>query len=140
MIGGLAVFLHGYERTTADINLYTTDSVGSAADLEAAGATWSARKRELRLDGVPIRLVGPEMTGGPVGRTSVLRGVRVASLADMLRMNLLSGLSAVSRAKDLADVVELIRLVPLDKSFAAKLPTGLRGSLKQLVDAVRENR
>ena len=45
----------------------------------------------------------------------------------------------LGRSKDIADVEELIRAVPLDKRFAGKLPKNLRGPFKGLVDAVRDN-
>jgi hypothetical protein len=41
------------------------------------------------------------------------------------------------RSKDLGDVEDLIRSIPLDKRFAMKLPKDLRREFKALVDAVR---
>ena len=47
------------------------------------------------------------------------------------------GLDNLNRSKAVADVVELVRRVPLDKRFAAKLQKELRGVFKKIVDAVR---
>lgn len=42
----------------------------------------------------------------------------------------------VAEATASADVVELIRRVPLDNSFAAKLPTAQRSAFKKLVESM----
>ena len=140
VVGGLAVFLHGYERTTVDIDLYTDDPQETARLLSEAGLKWNARRREFEIEGVAVHLVTGESFGGAIGRTTRIREVRVVGLADLVRGKMMVGLAKLNRAKDLADVIELIRRVPLSKSFAAKLPPDLRGAFKQMVDAVREDR
>lgn len=116
VLGGVAVFLHGYHRTTEDVDVFAADTAAASEALIALGATWDADARE-----------------------HVLDGVHVVGLADLIRFKLRSGLRSAARAKDLADVVELIRRVPLDKAFAGKLPTELREDYKRLVDAVAED-
>ncbi|HSZ57412.1 MAG TPA: hypothetical protein VK797_17240 [Tepidisphaeraceae bacterium] len=54
-----------------------------------------------------------------------------------MAIKLLSGLNNPARSKDLGDVEELIRSVPLDKRVAGKLPREVRAEFKRLVDAVR---
>jgi len=88
----------------------------------AAGFNWDARRREHLIDGVPIHLVGPDSLGGPPLRVSTLRGVKVIGLVDLVRGKLTVGLETIRRAKDIADVIELIRVVPLKKNFAPRLP------------------
>lgn len=139
-VGGIAVFLHGYERTTLDIDVFVDEPERAAAALEADGVKWNGRRKQFEIDGVPVHLVTAEETGGPPGRTTVIRGVRVVGLADLVRMKLTSGLSSLRRAQDIADVVGLVRCVPLDKRFAARLPRELRAAFKKLVDAVDEDR
>jgi len=140
VVGGVAVFLHGYRRTTEDIDVFTDDTARASAALEALGAVWDAVNREHVLDGVPVHLVTVEQTGDAPTHVSEIEGVRVVGLADLVRFKLRSGTSSVARAKDLADVVEMIRRVPLDKSFAGKLPADLRGEFKRLADAVAADR
>lgn len=140
VLGGVAVFLHGYERTTADVDVFSDDSQRSAKALEDLGATWDAERREHVLDGVPIHIVTIRATGDGPKQVSEIRGVRCVSLADLIRFKLRAGLAEFGRAKDLADVEELIRRVPLDKSFAVKLPTELRADFKRLVDRVARSR
>jgi hypothetical protein len=137
VLGGIAVYLHGYPRATTDLDLYTAERRLAARQLEAAGAKWDAERREHVLDRVPIHTVTPDDARHMVEKTSVIDGVRVVSLKDLVVIKLLCWLDNLGRSKHVADVVELIRRVPLDKRFAAKLPTDLRPTFKERVDAVR---
>jgi hypothetical protein len=137
VLGGIAVILHGHPRTTIDLDLYTADRVITDEQLRAAGAKWVAAKREHVYDDVRIHTVTPEDAGHVVQRVSVLDGVRVVSLKDLIAIKLRTGLRHVHRGKDIVDVQELIARVPLDKMFAPKLPKDLRGDFKRLVDVVR---
>jgi len=139
VLGGIAVYLHGWARSTIDLDLYTADRRVTADQLEAAGAKWDAAKKEHVLNGVPIHTVTPEDAKHTVEQTSIIDGVRVVSLKDLIAIKLLCGLKNPGRAKDIADVQELIRAIPLDKRFAGKLPRDLRAPFKALVDAVRAN-
>jgi hypothetical protein len=137
VLGGIAVYLHGGGRATADLDFYTADRRRTAEELKAAGARWDTHNREHVLDGVPIHTVTPEETRHEVERTSIIDGVRVVSLKDLVAIKLLSGLNNPGRSRDVGDVEDLIRNVPLDKRFAGKLPPPLRATFKKLVDAVR---
>jgi len=136
-LGGIAVFLHGYRRTTQGIDLYAANPDQTRAALEALGASWAPGSRGFVLEGVAIQLVTDRETGGPPEATETRQGVLVVSLADLVRTKLRSGLDNLNRARDLADVVELIRHVPLDKRFAARLPREQRPAFEKLVEAVR---
>ena len=137
VLGGVAVYLHGGGRATIDLDFYTADRRRTADQLEAAGAKWDATNREHVLDGVRIHTVTPADAKHSVQRTSIIDGVRVVSLKDLIAIKLICGLNNPGRAKDLGDVEELIRAIPLDKRFAGKLPRALRGPFKSLVDGVR---
>ena len=137
VLGGVAVYLHGYKRSTVDLDLYTPDRPLTYAQLEAAGARWSLAKREHVLDGVRIHTVTPEDAGHAVEETTIINGVRLVSLKDLIAVKLICGLNNVGRTRHVADVQELIRAIPLDKRFARKLSLALRAPFKALVDAVR---
>ena len=137
VLGGIAVILHGYARTTTDLDFYTADRKVTDVQLRAAGARWDTEKREHVLDHVRIHTVTPEDAGHVVRDTSVIDGVRVVSLKDLIAIKLLCGLGNFGRSKDVGDVEELIRVVPLDKRFAGKLPPAVRAPFKELVDRVR---
>lgn len=140
VLGGIAVFLHGYRRTTEDIDLFVSDAKVVGDALARMGARWDEESREFVLEGVPIHLVTEKETGGPPRQTVEIEGVQTVGLADLVRFKLKSGLGRPERAQDIADVLALIRLVPLDKRFATRLPAPLRKGFKKLVDAVRKAR
>ena len=119
--------------------MYTTDRAATAEQLESLGARWSKAQREHTLDGVAIHTITPEDAGITIERASMIDGIRVASLKDLIAIKLISGLTHRGRSKDLGDVEELIRAVPLDKRFAAKLPARIRKEFKAMVDGVRAN-
>ena len=137
VIGGIAVYLHGGGRSTVDLDLYTTDRGVTAEQLEAAGARWDRSGREHVLDGVRIHTVTPEDAGVKIEKTSIIDGIRVVTLKDLVVIKLLCGLKNPGRSKDIGDVEDLIRTIPLDKRFASKLPKSVRQDFKALVDAVR---
>ncbi len=139
VLGGVAVYLHGGGRATIDLDFYTADRRFTADQLEAAGADWDRSNREHVLDGIRIHTVTPDDAKHVVERTSIIDGVRVVSLKDLIAIKLICGLNNRGRAKDLGDVEELIRAVPLDKRFAGKLPRDLRAPFKSMVDGVRAN-
>jgi len=136
VLGGIAVFLHGYLRSTTDLDFYTSDREVTDVQLRAGGARWDTAHREHVLDDVRIHTVTPEDAGHVVARVSEIDGVRVVSLKDLIAIKLRCGLKNVDRGKDVGDVIELIRALSLDKSFVTKLPKDLRSEFKKFVDAV----
>lgn len=110
-----AVYLHGYQRATTDLDFYTPDRRVTDEQLRAGGAVWDAAHREHVLDAVRIHTVTPDDAGHVVEKTSIIDGVRVVSLKDLIAIKLRCGLGNINRSKDVGDVVELIRLIPLDK-------------------------
>src|SRR5438552_13995833 len=84
VLGGIAVILHGYPRTTTDLDLYTSDRGETDIQLRAAGARWDAARREHVLNDVPIHTVTPQDARHLVQRTSIIDGVRVVSPKDLI--------------------------------------------------------
>jgi hypothetical protein len=137
VVGGIAVHLHGVPRATIDLDFYAADRKATVEQLEAAGARWDAARREHVLDHVAIHTVTPQDAGVVIAKVSIIDGVRVVTLKDLVAIKLISGLKNRGRSKDLGDVEELIRCAGLDKRFAGKLPKDLRADFKAFVDAVR---
>lgn len=140
VVGGIAVMLHGGGRNTSDIDIYSSDFWATHELLEKAGMMWNSSLREHVVEGRAIHMVAEDSLGGPPKRISTIEGVKVISLADLIRGKLTVGLKSVRRSKDIAHVLDLIHAVPLRKDFAAKLPTHLRAPFKELVDQVHEPR
>lgn len=141
IIGGVAVVLHGYVRTTQDINVYVGQSRHDFARiLKSNDFEFDSKKREFLRDGVPIRLVTVEQTGIVLGRPALREEIRVANLHDLISMKLRSGTANLTRANDIADVIGLIRANHLTSSFAAKLDLRVRGNFRVLARAVAKER
>ncbi len=138
IIGGVAVVLHGFIRTTRDVDVAVRGALESCKDaLQDAGLTFDAKKREFDCDGVPVHLVPQDMVRLPASEFVEMEGVTTVSLADLISIKLRSGLSSRARAMDLGDVVGLIRARHLGKSYATKLDRTVRKEFKELVEAVR---
>lgn len=137
IVGGLAVFLHGYARTTVDVDAYATDRRRVGEELVARGFGFDAARKEWTKHGVPVHLLAPEDDlGFHPSRYSMLQGARTVTLGDLVSMKLASGSRNVHRMKDLADVVELIKHLKLDKTFTARVAPAYRAEFKRLVDSV----
>src|SRR4051794_19689317 len=58
IIGGIAVFLHGYARTTSDVDVFIPGELQPASDaLRRAGWVYDEAHREFRAGQVPVQLV-----------------------------------------------------------------------------------
>jgi hypothetical protein len=146
--GGLAVFAHGYERTTADVDVLLTAQGLDRFKREALGRGWlekfagsrGVKDAEHR---VPIDVL---VTGGVPGRSgrSLVRfrdpaaiavekgGCRYVSLATLIEMKLASGLDSTTRYQDFADVVNLIRVNRLAEDFADRLHEEVQPKYREL--------
>ncbi len=70
--------------------------------------------------------------------TTEIEGLAVISLARLVEMKLACGLGSPRRThRDLADVVELIAVHNLDKTFARHLHKSLRPTFRKLVEQSR---
>jgi hypothetical protein len=141
VVGGMAMFLHGYRRFTEDVDILVTKE-GLAAvheKLEGRGYlppfegskhlrdTNTGVKIEFLVtggfpgDGLPKAVTFPDPTGVAVD----LDGIRCLNLETLIQLKLVSS-TAPGRRKDLGDVQELIRLMKLNESFADKLDPSVR--------------
>jgi Nucleotidyltransferase of unknown function (DUF6036) len=139
VIGGIAVVLHGYVRTTLDIDLFLDEPPARMAEvLNAEGYDFDEQRREFVRDGVPVHFVTREQVGKTPARMIVIDGVVTVSLADLIEMKLESGSKNILRAKDMADVVGLIRCHGLRGDFARHLDRSLRPIYRKLVKAIEQ--
>lgn len=104
IVGGLAVIAHGYERATADVDLLVLNSgrvQGRAIGIPGAGFCW---------DGVPVDCLfcsaGEGFLTGAVGRAAPdPSGRPIIPLSALVYLKI-----KANRAKDRADVVELLKV------------------------------
>ena len=140
VVGGIAVFLHGYERTTTDIDVFTYNRPRLAEELAARGFEWDEAERQFEKLGVPVQMLAPsDELGFDPTRFEERRAVRVVSLGDLISMKLASGTEHVHRARDLADIIDLAQAVPFDKSITGRVTPRLRPAFRKLMDALRRD-
>src|SRR5438067_2494757 len=148
IVGGVAVCLHGYRRNTVDLDLLVrpADTASVRSALESDGIGWNAADNEFRTaSGVAVQFVLAGQSEGP-GQPAVfpdpadarqvaqIEGLPVLSLAALIQSKLACGLGNLRRThKDFADVVELIAIHGLDKSFARFLHKSVRAEFRELV-------
>jgi hypothetical protein len=152
VVGGVAVCLHGYRRNTVDLDLLIRPDDGPAVRgaLEADGVAWSDSDKEFRTtSGVAVQFVMAGEAEGP-GQSAVfpdpgdnrfvsqIEGLPVLSLAALIQSKLACGLGNLRRThKDFADVVELIAIHGLNKSFVRFLHKSVRAEYRELVKHAR---
>ncbi len=112
--GGVAVWLHGYQRNTTDLDLIV--------DRDRAG-----KDSEVRL---------PSPTGDL--NVETIEGLPVLRLSRLIEIKIACGAENVRRMhKDFADVVELISIRKLDGSFATYLHKSVRDIYRKQVQNAR---
>ena len=132
VIGGMAQFRHGYRRFTEDIDLLVTSdslkriheilvgrdcvtaSVGGKSLRDAESGVWIKFwvTGEFPGDRKPKPVAFPD----PRAVTIMLDGVRYINLSTLVELKLASGVSNLSRMKDLADVIAIIRALKLPRN------------------------
>jgi hypothetical protein len=135
--GGMALFAHGYQRFTDDIDLLVTreglkrvhqklDGLGYVRPFEKSKNLRDANtkvKIEFLLtgdypgDGKPKPVSFPD----PKEAVEVISGLRVLSLPKLVELKLASGMTGIGRSKDIGDVEELIKLLKLPREFSKGL-------------------
>ena len=150
--GGVAVCLHGYQRNTVDLDILVRaeDSQLIKDTLEASGWSWEAANKEFKSEsgvllhcllagdragtGSDVRLPDP----GELAVVTQLEGLPVLTLERLIEAKLACGQSNARRMhKDFADVVELIAMHNLQRSFSRKLEKSLQKTFLELVARAR---
>jgi hypothetical protein len=157
LVGGLAVFLHGYQRNTVDVDILIRpeDQAEVKKAFEAAGLQWDRDESEFRgAEAVPVHLLIagqsasddrslqirlPEPDAEAVSNT--MEGLSVVSLPRLIELKIASGLGNLRRThRDFADVIELILMHRLSRNFARHLHKAVRSAFRSLVLQARGGR
>jgi hypothetical protein len=148
VVGGMALFRHGFRRFTEDVDLLVTaDGLKLVHEqLEGLGyvAPFSGSKQlrdvetgvrveflvtgQFPGDGKPKPVAFPD----PADRAVEIDGVRYISLPALIELKLASGMTAPARIKDFGDVQELIKVLRLPREFAEQLNEYVRPTFLQL--------
>lgn len=148
VVGGMAMFEHGLRRFTEDVNiLVTKEDLKKIHDqLEGLGYLplhkYSKHLRDTEL-GVRVEfLTTGEYPGDgkkkpvafphPSSVSFKSHGISYIKLENLVELKLASGMTAPGRLKDLADVLELIKLLDLPADFSRKLDPYVREKYAEL--------
>jgi hypothetical protein len=153
--GGMALVAHGYDRTTADVDiLVNRDGLHRIhAELEGLGYVAPfAGSKNLRDTETGVRiefLITGDYPGDgkpkpvpfpdPAAVSVEIDGIRCLNLPTLVELKLASGMTNPGRLKDLADVQELIRAVAIPRDFARQLNSYVRQKFLELFDAVADS-
>ncbi|MGC1275527.1 MAG: nucleotidyltransferase family protein [Planctomycetaceae bacterium] len=154
IVGGMALFLHGYRRFTEDVDLLVTseDLPRIHAELRGRGylppfeKSKQLRDTETKVriefltsggypgDGKPKPVAFPD----PRNASIEINGLKVLQLERLIELKLASGMSAPHRLRDLADVQELIRGADLPRETVERLDPSVRDKFFELWNAANQ--
>jgi hypothetical protein len=156
VVGGMALFRHGFRRFTEDVDILVSPASLALIHEKLDGLGYLppfTNSKHLRDTSTGVRiefLVSGQFPGDgkpkpvafpdPQQVATRIDGISYISLPAIVELKLASGMSNVTRAKDIGDVVELIRLLKLDHEFAEKLNAYVVPKFRELVDAVANDR
>jgi Nucleotidyl transferase of unknown function (DUF2204) len=148
VVGGMAMFQHGYRRFTDDVDLLVTreglkeihDKLSGLGYLPPFPGSKNLRDTE---HGVKIEFLvtgafpgdgkdKPVAFPSPNAVAEEIDGIRYVTLPTLIELKLASGMTSSERMRDLADVIELIKALDLASSFAEKLHPFVQEKYKQL--------
>jgi hypothetical protein len=148
LVGAMALNEYGYRRVTVDVDVLLTREGLQAFKQAHLGRGYVEKfpgSRGMRdtEHGVTIDVVlageypgdgKPKPVAFPDPAAAAVPGarVRLLPLAKLLELKLASGMSAPHRLRDLADVLEIIRLQQLPEDFAAGLDPSVQEKFREL--------
>lgn len=148
VVGGMAMFKHGYRRFTEDVDLLVTKEGLKEIHQKLEGLGYrppfqgSKHLRDTEY-GVKIEfLVTGDFPGdgkpkpvafpNPQSVAQDIEGIRYVNLPTLIELKLASGMTSSERMRDLADVIELIKALDLPSNFAEKLNPFVQAKYKEL--------
>lgn len=153
IIGAMALNEYGYRRVTVDVDLLLT-SEGLATFkrahlgrgyLEKFPGSKGMRDTEYDVT-IDVVITGeypgdgkPKPVCFPDPAVAAIRGENVAllELPQLIELKIASGMTAPHRLRDLADVIELIRIKRLGREMADRLDPWVRGKYAELWEAAQ---
>ncbi len=156
IVEGIALFFHGYQRSTQDIDILLTKNSLSDFQKKFIGRGFTpmfpGAKKTFRDTETNVRvkfLVAGEFPGDgkpkpisfPDPRLTFIEvnNLWIINLKNLMELKLASGLSAPDRLKDLADVQELIRVLNLPEVYGEQLDHSVRPEFHRLWAGVAQS-
>jgi hypothetical protein len=155
VVGGMALFLHGFMQFTDDVALLVTAGSLKTIHEELIGLGYvplfegsknirdTARGVRIEFlvtggfpgDGKPKPVVFPD----PSKSFIEVGGIRCLKLEKLIELKLASALSNPGRIRDFGDVQDLIRLLGLETEFAEQLDPSVKGKFLELWQGVKQD-
>ena len=155
IVGAMAMFFHGYERFTTDVDLlvkpadlkrihecleglgYVPPFEGSKhlRDAESGVKIEFLTTGDYPGDGKPKPVAFPD----PREASIEIEGMRFLTLPKLIELKLASGMTNPGRLKDLGDVQEMIKVLGLPHELAEVMNPSVRDKYKELWTAVQSN-
>ena len=148
LVGGMAMFFHGYRRFTEDVDLLVSRSSLAELHRQLEGLGYVppfAGSKQLRDSEhgvrVEFRVAGDYPGDGkpkavcfptPEEASVVIDGVPCLQLDKLIELKLASGMTNPGRLKDLADVQELIRVLKLPADLSTRLNSFVSDKYQEL--------
>ena len=153
VVGGMALVAHGYDRTTADVDVLVSkeglDAIHSSLDglgyVPPFPGSRSLRDTNTGVriefvvsgaypgDGKPKPIAFPQ----PDQVATDIDGINYVDLQTLIELKLASGMTNAGRLRDLADVQELIRTLQLPAEYADRLNPYVQDKFHELSAGVR---
>ena len=150
--GAMALHRHGFRRFTEDVHLLVIrdglkaihDALDGLGYMHVFKGSKKMRDTETGVqivflitgdfpgDGKPKPVAFPD----PAEAGIDIDGVNILSLPRLVELKLASGMANLNRLKDLADVLEIIRVLKLDASFAEGISPYVRPKFDELWQTV----
>jgi hypothetical protein len=153
IVGGMAMFHHGFRRFTDDVDILVTPEGLAAIHRELEGLGYVppfSGSKQLRdvANGVRIEFLQsgqfpgdgkpkPVAFPNPTGEAIEVNGIPILNLPRLIELKLASGMTNAGRLKDLADVQELIRALQLPADFVTQLNPYVRPKFTELWNAIQ---
>ena len=137
VVGGMALYLHGFRRYTENINILVTREglpdvhralLGNGYRLSRV----SNKNIHDTENGVYIKFMVSDDVPNPQRLAAEQDGIWLLNLAPLLNLKLISGVKSIARLKDISGVQEMIKLLSLPQDFAEQLSPGVRQKYEEL--------
>lgn len=148
VVGGMALVAHGYRRTTEDVDILVTPEGLKTIHEGLVGTRYRPlfeKSKNLRdtQTGVRIEFIitgqfpgdgkpKPVAFPDPAAVAVDVDDIQYLALPTLIELKLASGMTNPGRLRDLADVQELIRLMPLNDTFADDLHPFVQDKFREL--------
>ena len=155
IVGGMALFFHGYRRFTEGVDLLVTQQGLDEIHQQLSGRGYlppNEGSRNLRDTETGVRIVflvagaypgdgKPKSVAFPSPETAatVIDGKIFLTLPKLIELKLASGVTNPCRARDVADVQDLIAALRLKEDLATELDESVRDKYRELCKNVRDS-